>query len=423
MSIFTISLINMRYLKLFSIFICFQWGLHSQVEETPPPQDIKTITFGTTPDASGLPIANLYDRLYLEFDVLNNLEEDFYYTIEHFNHDWTPSQLMKQEYLDGLDNLRIVNYENSFNTYQIYSHYRLQIPNQQTRLKVSGNYLIKIFDDYDELVFSRKFMIMEPLANVGVQIRRSRDVSLINSSQSVDFNVVPKGFNFNNPMETIKTTVVQNNNLKTAISGLKPQYILGNKLVFRYTNASLFWGGNEYLFFENKDVRGTNLGVQFIDLQELYHSYLYTDVERFRQKYTYNPDINGGFKVTVLDRQNPSIEADYTFVHFSLLSDEFLQASVYVFGGFNNFGATENNRMSYNERKGVYECTMLMKQGFYNYKYVLINNEGILQEGAISGNFDVTENNYKVVVYYRDLGARYDKLIGMGEANSTQMTN
>lgn len=413
----------MRYLKFFILLCHFHWGLQSQVREIQPPEDIKSITFGTTPNSAGLPIINMYDRLYLEFDVLNNLEEDFYYTIEHFDYDWTPSQLMKQEYLEGLDNMRIVNYENSFNTYQIYSHYRLQIPNAQTRLKVSGNYLIKIFDDYDELVFSRKFMVMESTANVGVQIRRSRDVSLISTSQSVDFSVSPNGFNFNNPMETIKTTIIQNNNLKTAIEGLKPQYILGNKLVFRYNNAALFWGGNEYLFFENKDVRGTNLGVQYIDLQDLYHSYLYTDVERYKQKYTYNPDINGGFKITILDRDEPSIEADYTYVHFSLLADELFESSVYVFGGFNNFSATDENQMWYNDNKGVYECTMLMKQGFYNYKYVVIDNNNDLQEGAISGNFDVTENNYKVVVYYKDLGARYDRLIGMGEANSTQMTN
>ena len=79
--------------------------------------------------------------------------------------------------------------------------------------------------------------------------------------------------------------------------------------------------------------------------------------------------------------------------------------------------------MVFNPNKGVYEATLLMKQGFYNYKYVVIDKENTLQEGAISGNFDETENNYKVLVYYRDLGARYDKLIGLGEANSVQMTN
>lgn len=413
----------MRNLKLFIITLFVPLILTAQVQEVDPPLDIKTISLGVVNNASGLAIINLNDRLVLEFDVLNNLEEDFYYVIEHFDSDWNPSQLMKTEYLAGMDNLRIVDYVNSFNTYQIYSHYRLQIPNRQTRLRVSGNYIIKIFDDYDDLVFSRKFMVVEPMANVAVQIRRSRDVALINETQSVDFNVTPTTSNFNNPLETIKTTVLQNNNLKTAVHGLKPQYIMGNQLVYRYTNASLFWGGNEYLFFENKDIRATNLGIQYIDLQDLYHSYLYTNIERSRLKYTFNPDINGGFKVTVLDREDPRIEADYAYVHFSLSAREFIDATVYVYGGFNNFSTSKENEMVFNPKKGVYEAKLLMKQGFYNYKYILVDKENTLHEGAISGNFDETENNYKVLVYYRDLGARYDKLIGLGEANSIQMTN
>ena len=397
--------------------------LTGQVEEVDPPSDIKTITFGSQKDISILPIINLNERIYLEFDVLNNLEEDFYYVIEHFDYDWTPSRLMKSEYLDGMDNLRIFNYENSFNTYQIYSHYRLQIPNPQTRLKVSGNYLIKIFDENDDLVFSRKFMIMEQQVGVGVQIKRSRNVALINEAQTVDFSIKSNNLNLNNPAETVKTVIVQNNNLKTAIYDLKPQYTLGNELVYRYNDNSLFWGGNEYLFFENKDVRMANLGIQYIDLQDLYHSYLYTDIDRSSRKYTYNPDINGGFKITVLDRQDPSIEADYTYVHFSLLAEEFLNQSVYVYGGFNNFSISDDNKMIFNVEKGIYELSMLLKQGFYNYKYVVVDDDNTLFEGAVSGNFDETENNYKVIVYYRDLGARYDKIIGLGEANSIQITN
>lgn len=397
--------------------------LTGQVEEVDPPSDIKTITFGSQKDISILPIINLNERIYLEFDVLNNLEEDFYYVVEHFDYNWTPSRLMKSEYLAGMDNLRIFNYENSFNTYQIYSHYRLQIPNPQTRLKVSGNYLIKIFDENDDLVFSRKFMIMEQQVGVGVQIKRSRNVALINEAQTVDFSIKSNNLNLNNPTETVKTVIVQNNNLKTAIYDLKPQYTLGNELVYRYNDNSLFWGGNEYLFFENKDVRMANLGIQYIDLQDLYHSYLYTDIDRSSRKYTYNPDINGGFKITVLDRQDPSIEADYTYVHFSLLAEEFLNQSVYVYGGFNNFSISDDNKMIFNEEKGIYELSMLLKQGFYNYKYVVVDDDNTLFEGAVSGNFDETENNYKVIVYYRDLGARYDKIIGLGEANSIQITN
>ena len=96
---------------------------------------------------------------------------------------------------------------------------------------------------------------------------------------------------------------------------------------------------------------------------------------------------------------------------------------MYVYGGFNNFSISDENKMVYNTKKNVYELSMLMKQGFYNYKYVVVDQNDTLSEGRISGNFDETENNYKVIVYYRDLGARYDKIIGLGEANSVQITN
>jgi len=395
----------------------------SQIQEIEPNDLIKTINFRSNTNQSELPILTLNERLYLEFDVLSPDEEDYYYVIEHYNFDWTKSNLMKSEYLSGLDNVRIVNYENSFNTYQIYSNYRLQIPNQQTGLKVTGNYLLKIYDDYDEIVFSRKFMVYENLVNVGVQLKRSRDVRHVNTKQSVDFTINTTNFNFNNPKQTVNTVILQNNNLKTAISGLKPQYILGNELIYRYTTESSFWGGNEYLYFETKDVRGTNLGVQFTDLEDLYHSYLYTDINRYNRSYTYNPDINGNFQITILDRDNPSIEADYTVVHFSLQNPELSNESIYVYGAFNNYALNASNKMVFNPVSGFYEKDIKLKQGFYNYKYVLVNSDGDLEEGVISGDFYETENNYKVLVYYRDLGARYDRIVGFGEGSSVQIGN
>jgi len=423
--IFTYSIIKIHMLKhlYISFILLISTVGFSQIEEIEPNDLIKTINFRSNTNQSELPILTLNERLYLEFDVLSPDEEDYYYVIEHYNYDWTKSNLMKSEYLSGLDNVRIVNYENSFNTYQIYSNYRLQIPNQQTRLRVTGNYLLKIYDDYDEIVFSRKFMVYENLVNVGVQLKRSRDVRHVNTKQSVDFTINTTNFNFNNPKQTVNTVILQNNNLKTAISGLKPQYILGNELIYRYTSESSFWGGNEYLNFETKDVRGTNLGVQFTDLEDLYHSYLYTDINRYNRGYTYNPDINGNFQITILDRDNPSIEADYTIVHFSLLNPELSNESIYVYGAFNNYALNASNKMVFNPDSGLYEKDIKLKQGFYNYKYVLVNSEGALEEGVISGDFYETENNYKVLVYYRDLGARYDRIVGFGEGNSIQIGN
>ena len=282
----------------------------SQVQELDPTEEIKSITFKSNTNQSELPILGLNDRLTLEFDVLNPNEDDFYYVIEHYNFDWTKSKLMKSEYLQGLDNLRIINYENSFNTYQIYSNYKLQIPNKQTRLRVSGNYLIKIFDEDDELVFSRKFMIYENLATVGVQIKRSRDVSNISTKQSVDFVIktATSSLRFNNPKQTVNTVIIQNNNLKTAISGLKPQYILGNELIYRYKNDATFWGGNEYLNFDSKFIRNKSVNIVRIERDDIFHHYIYPYTYNPFLKYRYYPDINGQFVIRTLEGSDSNTE-------------------------------------------------------------------------------------------------------------------
>ncbi|WP_411893534.1 DUF5103 domain-containing protein [Winogradskyella sp. A2] len=414
-------------IKAFSLLflLLFPIILLGQAVEVSPPDFIKTIKFKSNTTQGQLPILQLGEPLVLEFDALNANEEDFYYIIEHFNYDWTPSVLAKAEYLRGLDNQRILEYYNSFNTYQVFSHYKLQIPNIQTRaILKTGNYMISIYDDYDELMFSRKFMVYEDLVNVGVNVKRSRDVKFVAEKQSVDMVISTNSINFNNPLETINTVIIQNNNLSTSISGLKPQYTLGNRLIYKYVEESAFWGGNEYLFFETKDVRAANVGVQFIDLKDIYQSYLFTNISRRDRPYTYNPDINGNFQITAIDRTDIDVEADYTMVHFSLLHEELMDKDIYVYGNFNAFAIEPLTQLYFNRESGKYEGMLRLKQGFYNYKFVAVDKQsGDLDEGFISGNFWQTENNYKVLVYYRDLGARYDKLIGYGEATSVDISN
>jgi len=412
-----------KYFIIVIVLFLSQLSFSQIAKEVEPPYYIKTITFKSNTNQSELPILRLGERLQLEFDALTGEEPDYYYVIEHYNYDWTPSRLSKPRYLQGFDDQRIVNYENSFNTYQIYSHYRLQIPNNQTRLLVSGNYMMKIYDEAGELMFSRKFMVYEDLAKVGVAVKRSRDVRFIHQKQSVDIGINSLNLRFNNPKQTVNVSIIQNNNLKTAITGLKPQYTLGNELIYKYDTESSFWGGNEYLFFENKNVRGANVGVQFFDLQDLYHNYLYTDIIRSNRPYTYNPDINGNFLITALDTENVDIEADYTVIHFSLQYPEIFDKDIHVYGNFNNYAITEDTKMTFSPDSGFYETRLLLKQGFYNYKYVMVDKNQNIDEGAISGNFDQTENNYKVLVYYRDLGGLYDKIVGVGEASSTLITN
>jgi len=399
--------------------------IFGQVEEINPPDYIKSITFkSSSSDLGELPIIKLGETFYLEFDALVSDEPDFYYKIEYYDYDWKASVLIKSEFLLGVDNFRIQDYTNSFNTFQMYSHYKMSIPNPQTKqLKVSGNYIISIYDTDSELVFSRKFMIYENLVTPGIEIKRSRDVSNIETTQTVDIEIA-SGPQINNPLQTVKTLIIQNSNLNTTISNLKPQYTIGNKLIYRYVKETAFPGGNEYLFFETKDVRAATSRVQSIALEDIYQSYLFTDVARKNLPYTYNPDINGQFKIVAIDRDDVTIEADYVQIHFSLQYPELNNGeSIYIYGNYNNYALDDYNKMTFNEQSGLYETNFKLKQGFYNYKYVIVNKNGDLNEGAISGDFWQTENNYKVLVYYRDLGARYDRIIGFNQVSSTNISN
>ena len=411
---------------LFFLFLFQILKGHAQVEETIEPEYIRTIQFKGTSAQSRLPIIELGQKLQLSFDDIIGNEADYFYTIAHFNFDWTPSDLSKGEYLDGFDDVRIETYENSFNTLQLYSNYKLSIPNRETRaIKKSGNYLLRIFNDDGEIVFSRKFMVLERVLSVGVEIKRSRIIKNIDQQQVVQFKINSPNLLLINPKQNVKTLVLQNNNLKTAITNLKPLYTIGSELIYKYDQEAAFWGGNEFLFFDNKDLRSSTNGVRYVELNELYENFLFTNIDRSTRPYTYNPDINGNFQVRNLyASQNQNIEADYVLMHFNLqhygsLGDK----EIHIYGNFNNWTIDQTTYMRYNEKTDTYQNARLFKQGFYNYKYVMVNRDGSIEQGPISGNFWETENQYTVLVYYRAPGSRFDRLLGKGSANSSKISN
>lgn len=268
-------------------------------------------------------------------------------------------------------------------------------------------------------------MVYEDIAIVKAEIKRSRNLKFIDTKQVVYFSIDGSDrIVFRNPDQNLKTLIIQNNNLKSSIYNLKPQYSLGNELIYRYDQEASFWGGNEYLEFDNKDVRAATMNVRSIELKDIYNTYLYTNKNRSFEPYTYDPDINGQFRVNTIQGEDPTIEAEYTWVHFSLANYEKLNGGeIHLYGNFNNFNLDESTKLTYNSKRDVFETKRLFKQGFYNYKYVLLMPDGTINEGFNSGNFDETENQYTILAYYREVGGRYDRIIGVGSANSRNISN
>lgn len=408
------------------LLACLFSGLvKAQVQnEIDPPFNIKTVSFVQN-GQNVIPIFNLQEGFQLQFDDLYGNEANYYYEIVHCNYDWTPSQLVKSEYIQGFDNQRIQDYENSFNTLQLYSHYRLPFPNKFTQFRVSGNYIIKILNEDRDVVFSRKFILYEDHVSVPLQIKRARDVRDINYMHNLDFAIKSASITFINPLQSVKVMLLQNGQFKEAIYNIKPQYTIGNDLIYKYDKETQFWAGNEFLYFDNKEIRAVVNNINYVRAKDLYEPHLYINRARANQVYTYYPDVNGNFVVRNFNTQNNEIEADYAWVYFTLDAPNYFgKSDIYINGMFNNYALNEENRMDFNQKTGMYEKAIVIKQGFTNYQYVIADKKGKIDHAnAVDGNFYQTENNYQVIVYYRGINERYDKVIGRGTANSENIVN
>ncbi|HSD15182.1 MAG TPA: DUF5103 domain-containing protein [Flavobacterium sp.] len=411
------------YILLLTCISLFQ--VFAQVEnEVAPPFNIKSVAFVQNNNIT-IPIFRLGEPFQFEFDDVYGNEADYYFTITQYNYDWTLTDLGKSEYMRGIDNQRIINYKNSFNTLQMYSHYTQNFPNKFNQILLTGNYMLKIFNSSQELVFSRKFIIYEDRVPVAVQVKRSRDLEIIDHMQNLYFTINTMNYLLQNPTQNVKIALFQNGRMDAGIYNIKPQYTIGSELIYRHERETRFWGGNEYLNFENKDIRAVVNNIGHVSAGDLYNSHLYMNIARKNSQYTYYPDINGSFLPNNINAEDNNIEADYAWVYFTLNTNTFMDKSdIYIGGMFNNFAHTPEYKMDYNAEKGLYEKALLIKQGFTNYLYDIVDKNGNVDfENAVDGNYWQTENNYFVLVYYRGNNDRYDRVIGKGIATSTNITN
>jgi len=415
----------LNILKIICFFTTFLIAFfsYSQSYENEP-NYIKTIILKPTNINNYAPIIKLGDKLVLSFDDLRADETYYYYKIEHCDFDWKLSNLIPSEYLNGFEKDKIRDYENSFNTLQPYTHYQVYFPNEYTQIKISGNYILSVLNEDDEVVFKRKFVVYKPKVTVGVSVHKSRDITTLETKQLVEFVINYPNFIINNPSEEIKPIILQNNNWLFAANNLKPQFYRGTQLLYRYNTKTSFWAGNEFLYFDSKSIRDTNLQIAKIELgKQLYHTYLYVNEPRANEPYTLYPDINGNFIIRSLDGENAATDADYSWVHFSLKIPKLKNETIYVNGNFNDWQLNSVNKLTYNSTLEQYQASILLKQGFYNYQFVTKNKDNSIRNYEISGAHYQTENSYTVLVYYKKFGDRYTQVIGVGYGNSDKLTN
>jgi hypothetical protein len=376
--------------------------------------NIKTIQFKPLQKDNFSSIVPLGTVLKLSFDDLEADQKEYSYKITHMDYDWEKSDIFSNEYIEGFQENIINTYENSFNTLQNYTHYEVLIPNQNTKITKSGNYEMTVLDEDQNMVFTRRFTLYENKTIVGAVVKRGRNSFSNNQQHIVQFTINYNDNEIKTPSRDIEIVVLQNNDWNTAITKIKPQFFKKGQLIYKYTNKVNFWSGNEYLNFDSKQLRTSTIKIANTEKKDIYHSYLYTEDRRNEKFYTHNPDINGQFVIRSIEGLNSNTEADYSWVYFSLSSKEIQNKDIFVYGAFNNFSTSNQNKMRYNSATNNYETAILLKQGFYNYTFITKDTNNYIDNHELNGSFYQTENEYTVLVYYKAFGQYYYQAIGIG---------
>ncbi|MEC4112524.1 type IX secretion system plug protein [Myroides pelagicus] len=375
---------------------------------------------------STFPHFKLGESFTLEFDDLYADEGNYYYRVIAYNYDWSPSDLRKIEYVTGMDNQRIRTYENSFNTLQDYTHYSLTLPNTQYSITKSGNYTLEIYDDNNEVVIRRKFVLYEDAINVPIQVKRTRNLEFYDTKQRLEFTVPLGDVEYQNPLKNIRVAIFQNGRWDTFLKDITPQYTVATDLVYKYDAETQFWGDNQYLNFDNSDIRQVNNMIGATNVTNgIYNTYLHINDSRRDKTYTYFPDLNGHFYPRTINKfKKVAIEGEYSWVYFTYSPplDMPVGSDYYVTGMFNDYELTATNKLELNDETGLYEKAILIKQGFTNFKYTVTVNGKVAPEWNADGNFAFTTNTYQVIVYYRGTLDRYDRAIGYGFVNAQDIT-
>jgi len=417
-------------IQIVIIFILLSSKLYSQelvLDNYTYQNEIKAVKMEIAGWEISYPILDIQsnNQLQLSFDDLSDEIKDYSYKIIHCNADWTASDLSENEFLNGFFENQIRSPRPSFNTFVNFYHYKLLLPNNDVQFKVSGNYVVKVYEDYDEqnLVLTRRFSISENRLEILASSKRAILSKYRSTHQQVDFRVLTQDLIINDPYSDIKIAVVQNNIWQLAKTDLKPQFVRDGALIYEDVEDNSYMGYNEFRVFDMKSLKYTQEHIAKIFYEDdTYYVRLMDDDNKRFKVYLNEIDINGAYIVRNRDYDDFEVDADFAQVYFVLPMEEpVTDGDLYVFGELTDWQTSERNKMVYSYEKKAYQLMLELKQGYYNYEYVFANKEKeIFDPQFIEGSHYETENNYLIYVYLRGFGDEYDRLVGFKIINSVK---
>lgn len=364
------------------------------------------------------PIINLNngEQIIISFDELADDVRYMQYHLIHCNSDWQPSQLVDSEFIDGFNIANIEDYAFSSNTFIHYVNYRIVIPNEDIQPTISGNYLLQVFpeNEPENIILQARFSIEESQIAIKANVTTQTDKGFNDSLQQLEFSLNTKLYKIDNPYADIITTIEQNGRTDNAVTITRPLRVAGSEIFYEHIPELIFPAGNEFRRFETVRANYPGMGIDSTRyINDRYHAFMRINEERASSEYIFDQTQYGRYIIDEYNSTDPDLGADYIDTHFYLDFPEVMNADIYVDGEFTHHQYTEANRMIYNPYTNLYELTMPLKQGSYNYQFLALPHNGHIGETSlIEGNHYETVNEYVIKVFHRSPISRADKLIG-----------
>jgi len=356
------------------------------------------------------------EQLKLSFDMMGAQSENLQYSLTLCDANWNPSPLNQFEYIKGMQFDNISDFKFSTNTYIKYVHYNLVFPNENMKPIWAGNYILKVFRNFDEtdLLMQRRCMIIKRTSTVDGTAKIASLPQFRYTKQEVLFSVNYNASQIVNPLEDVKVVVLQNYRWDNALTGLKPMFSSNQKLDYTYPDANVFDGRNEFRYFDIRNLKQYSINVRSKRLDTTWHVILNIDESRNANQYFQYVDYNGRQLLQNKEGFNSEIDGDYAYVNFYLnaWSSNGGNEDIYVIGEFSDWKCLPAYKMYFNKNRQRYDLEVPMKQGRYEYAYAIQNKNNLPDDVAIEGSHSQTENEYLILVYTRNLQYNYDELIG-----------
>ncbi len=360
-------------------------------------------------------------QLIFSFDDLSQEQNSYTYKIVHCDPDWNPSGLSPFNYLSGFFSNPLEDYEHSYNTQVEYTHFSLLIPNDEIGIKISGNYILQVFNDNypDSVVIAQRFSVLENQVAISAAIVNATNPSLLYTSQQLNFSVTYGNLPVYNPVKDVRVYVTQNQDPNSR-RDFEPAFVRQNQLVYGDGTNNVFDGLSPFRNFQcSSFVYYTQYVKDVLKGPDgLYNFILQPGV--VPQRYVPLSDKDGNYYIEAENVQNRSLEADYVVAHFAILYPQPIPgAEVFIYGKFADWQFSPVLKMTYDSKNKAYVGEAELKQGYYDYMYAVVPEANKkIDLVTLQNNFYQTPNQYQIRFYFYDSNLMCFRFVGYQEVKA-----